>query len=578
MEKPNEVENPQDYPIHWIETIGKQIEKRNTEQIILATGKTPSGYIHLGIMRELLICDGLYRIFKNKGKNVRFVLFIDDLDAAKRFPGYIPKIFAKKYLGQPFHLIPNPIIEDERSYGRFFGDNLISTFSELGLSADVIWTHDLYETKEMEEMIRIGLRKNDLAKEIIAKYLTSSMTKDQKESYISQQKNWMGTMVICEKCKCTQKKLKDGTIIPNRVLSFDEEKDECLYHCPKCGFENNIKISSGQIKLNWRLDWPAKWKIYNTSCEPAGKDHCTPGGSYDTGLELCQKIFNYQGPIKVAYEWVRLGDKDMGTSKGVVFTPDKFLELADPEILRMLIYQTNISKHLSIRIEELEQYYNEYDRYERIFFGLTRANSEQELREIKLLYPLFQAKNLPEKRPVRLPFKFLTVLAQLDPIFCRKMIMNKAQEYLKNEGIEQKLDIDSFNHRIEKVTNWLNYLNKLIEEEKNPQEKKKLRNKAIFFSIPESISSEVKAKIDDSQKDAFKSFLEQIGKISKLTEENIKEIMINLRNDLKIKPMKIFQAFYLIILGEKKGPRLSPLLTMLDKDWIEKRILESLSL
>ena len=577
MEKPNQIEKPQDYPIHWIETISKQIEKRNADQIVLATGKTPSAYVHLGIMRELLICDGLFRIFKKKGKNVRFVLFIDDLDAAKRFPSYIPQEFSKKYLGYPFLFIPNPILEDERSYARYFGDKLISTFSEMGISADVIWTHNLYETEEMKEMIRIGLRKNDLVKEIIAKFLTSSMTEDQKESYLKQQKKWMGAMVICEKCKCTQQKLKDGTIIPNRVLSFDEEKDECLYHCPKCGFENKIKISSGQIKLNWRLDWPAKWKIYNTSCEPAGKDHCTPGGSYDTGLELCQKIYDYKGPVKVAYEWVRLGDKDMGTSKGVVFTPDKFLELANPEILRMLIYQTNITKHLSIRIEELEQYYNEYDRYERIYFGHTPANSEYELKEIKLLYPLMQAKKVPKKRPARLPFKLLTVLAQLKPIFGNEMIINKANEYFKNEGIEQKLDIDSFNKKIEKITNWLNYMKILIENEKNPQEKKKLKNKVIFFSIPKNITNEVKEKIDDSQKEALKKFLEYMGKLSELTEENIKEIMINLRNDLKLKPMQIFQAFYLVILGEKKGPRLSPLLIMLDKNWIEKRISDSLN-
>ena len=85
----------------------------------------------------------------------------------------------------------------------------------------------------------------------------------------------------------------------------------------------------------------------------------------------------------------------MGTSKGVVFTPDKFLEIADPEILRMLIYQTNIAKHLSIRIEELEQYYNEYDRYEMIYFELIPAKSDQELKEIKLIYPLMQAKDIP---------------------------------------------------------------------------------------------------------------------------------------------------------------------------------------
>ncbi|MHA1766493.1 MAG: lysine--tRNA ligase [Promethearchaeota archaeon] len=572
MEKSSELKKHQDYPIHWIQMISNQIEERNMEQIVLATGKTPSGFIHLGIMRELLICDGLYRIFKNKDKNVRFILFIDDLDAAKRFPSYIPEEISKKYLGYPFHLIPNPILKDDRSYAKYFGEDLISTFSEIGISANVIWTHNLYKKKEMKEMIRIGLKKNILVKEIIAKYITHSMTDEQKQSFLEQQKDWMGAMVICEKCNCTQQKLKDGTIVPNRVLSYNEEKDECTYHCPKCGYENSIKISSGKIKLNWRLDWPAKWKIFQTTCEPAGKDHCTPGGSYDTGLELCQKIYNYEGPIKVAYEWVRLGDKDMGTSKGVVFTPKKFLEMVDPEILRMLIYQTNISKHLSIRIEELEQYYNEYDRIEKIYFKISQANSDEEQREIEFLYPLMQVKNIPEKKPIRLPFKLLTVLSQLKPIFGIDSVFKRAQEYVKNEGIEDKLDFKIFSQRLEKVTNWLNYMKELIEKEKNPQEKKKLRNKAIFFSIPKSIPQEIKIKLDDTQKDILKIFLEQIESVKELSEENIKDIMVFIREDLKIKPMKIFQAFYLIILGEKKGPRLSPLLMMLDKEWIIKRI------
>ena len=49
-------------------------------------------------------------------------------------------------------------------------------------------------------------------------------------------------------------------------------------------------------------------------------------------------------------------------------------------------------------------------------------------------------------------------------------------------------------------------------------------------------------------------------------------MMVDLRDELEMKAMKIFQAFYYIFFGEKRGPRLGPLMVMLDKDWIVKKI------
>ncbi|KKN55537.1 hypothetical protein LCGC14_0581100, partial [marine sediment metagenome] len=48
-----------DFPAHWLEEIVEKILKRDDPSITLATGKTPSGYIHLGILREIIICDSL---------------------------------------------------------------------------------------------------------------------------------------------------------------------------------------------------------------------------------------------------------------------------------------------------------------------------------------------------------------------------------------------------------------------------------------------------------------------------------------------------------------------------------------
>ena len=64
MQKNNEKLEKTTFHIHWLEGIVQEIEQRNLPQISLASGKTPSGHIHLGIMRELMICDALKRIFE----------------------------------------------------------------------------------------------------------------------------------------------------------------------------------------------------------------------------------------------------------------------------------------------------------------------------------------------------------------------------------------------------------------------------------------------------------------------------------------------------------------------------------
>ena len=97
-----------EFSVHWLEETVDKISNRNPELITLSTGKTPSGHIHIGILREIIICDALCRIFEDKGKKVKFYLFLDDFDAAKRFPPYIEKDFQDQHIGKPFALIPCP--------------------------------------------------------------------------------------------------------------------------------------------------------------------------------------------------------------------------------------------------------------------------------------------------------------------------------------------------------------------------------------------------------------------------------------------------------------------------------------
>ncbi len=61
---------------HWLEETVEEISKRNLAEFTFSTGKTPSGHVHIGILREIIICDALRRIFEKKGSKVSFYLFI----------------------------------------------------------------------------------------------------------------------------------------------------------------------------------------------------------------------------------------------------------------------------------------------------------------------------------------------------------------------------------------------------------------------------------------------------------------------------------------------------------------------
>lgn len=562
------------FPAHWLEEIVDKISERNVQKITLSTGKTPSGHIHIGILREILICDALRRIFEEKGDKVEALLFLDDLDAAKRFPEYIDKNFQEKHLGKPFALIPCPIKECGcKSYAYHFGNELISTFPDFGIKIRAIWTHELYKKKEMQEKIRITLENTKLIKDILKKYILPTLDEVKKKQFIEMLKNWMPVMAICEKCNKIQFRDTNGSIKPNRVLEYNKNKKSVVYECSACGNYNEISIYNGNLKLNWRIDWPAKWALFKTTCEPAGKDHCVKGGSYDTGLELCQKVFGYEGPIKVPYEWLRLGDRDMKTSKGIVFTPEKYLEIADPELYRMLILRTNPMKHISLRIEELPQYFDYYERMENIYYDLEKTESEEERKFFRYMYPLTKINGVPIEKPHKIPLKLLIFLSQIQNILSMEDLYNKTKSVSEIKDFEEIFSIEDFKDILQRTEKWVKQVKKTIENEKNNTVKKYILQRISLFEIPDKMDKNLLNKLDEKQINGIKKLRNFLIENEKVDGDLIQNKIFKIaKEDLNIAPKKLFEAIYLIILGKKFGPRLGSFLSLLDKNWLLERL------
>jgi len=563
----------EDFPVHWLEEIVEEIYSRKPIEITLSTGKTPSGHIHLGILREIIICDALRRIFEEKGNKVNNLLFLDSLDAAKRFPEYIPKKFQKENLGKPFAMIPCPYKDCNcENYAFHFGKELIEVFPDFGIQITIIWTHDLYKTIEMQKKIKIALENTDKIKEILRKYILPTLREEDKEEFIEMQKEWMPVMAICEKCDRIQHRDNEESIKPNRVKEYFSHKEEVSYICEACGYNGKLSIWSGRLKLNWRVDWPAKWALYKTTCEPAGKDHSVKGGAYDTGIELCQELYDYMGPVKVPYEWLRLGDQDMGTSKGHTFTPKKYLEIADPRIYRTIILKTNPMKHITFRIEEISQYYDYYERMENIYYNIEKAEDPGENMFFNYIFPLTQINNIPEIKLKQLPLKLLIFLTQIQNILGIDKLYEKAKRFMKNKNFENIITKEEFEILIIQTKNWLEEVNKIIENEKNPKIKKEIIKKVEIFTIPNEIDSNLIKNMNEKQIKGVKLLKDYLEVNNELDPDSIQNKIFDIaKKEVDIPPRKLFELIYQIILGKKSGPRLGPFLSMLDKDWLLER-------
>jgi lysyl-tRNA synthetase class 1 len=552
----------------------EEITKRNLTEFTFSTGKTPSGHVHIGILREIIICDALRRIFEKRGAKVSFYLFMDDFDAAKRFPDYIDTKYQNNYLGKPFALIPCPFEDCGcESYARHFGNELISTFEYFGIKNEIIWTYDLYQKREMQEKIRIALENTDKIKEILKKYILPTLDNNRKQLFIDMQKTWIPAMVICDKCKKIQYKTTDGTIRPNRVIKYLKNERDVLYECPGCGNKGKKSIYSGKLKLNWRVDWPAKWALFNATCEPAGKDHSVKGGAYDTGIEICQKIYDYEGPIKLPYEWLRLGNQDMGTSKGIVFTPKKYLEVADPEIYRMLILRTNPMKHISLRMEEIPQYHDYYEKMENIFYEIEKTESKEEFDYFNYLYPLTKIKDVPTYKPSRIPLKLLTFLSQMQNVLTANKLYEKAISSMRTSNDESVISFETFLALLKRTENWINEVNSYINSLEDQKAIRNIKNKIEIFTIPETVDRKLISHLSDDQINGLKKFRDFIADNDHLDADSIQNKIFTIaKKELEIPPRKMFEALYLLLLSSKSGPRLGTFILMLDKPWLMNRL------
>ncbi|MEK7499103.1 MAG: lysine--tRNA ligase, partial [Patescibacteria group bacterium] len=240
----------------WVDREVKKILERNKQLEWVDDMKTPSGRIHVGSLRGVVIHDLVYRALLENDKDTKFTYVIEDHDPMDAIPSYLDYDKWEQYAGKQLFKIPSPE-PGFSSFGEFYGKEFISVFESINCHPEIIWMSEVYKSGKMNEVVRNALDKVGQIREI---YLR--ITKVKKAD------DWFPLNVVCEKC---------GRVGTTSVHKWDGEfvyykcNPEMVAWAEGCGNEGKVSPFNGNAKMPWRVEWPAKWKVNGVLVEGAGK-------------------------------------------------------------------------------------------------------------------------------------------------------------------------------------------------------------------------------------------------------------------------------------------------------------------
>ncbi len=498
----------------WADKIAEELKKRKLPLEWVDDMKTPSGRIHVGSLRGVVIHDLVYKSLTKIGVKAKYTYIFDDHDPMDALPVYLPKEKFEQYLGMPLFKVPSPEKGFE-NYAKYYALEFKNVFNKIGCYPEILWSTDLYLSGKMNPLIKECLDKADKIRKIYEELYKKKIAKD-----------WYPFQPYCPNC---------GKVSTTNVYKWNGEKVSfiCEVDAVKwtkgCGFKGEISPFSSKNgitgKLSWKVEWPAKWKVLGITVEGAGKDHMSKGGSHDLATLICERVIKYATPYPIGYEFFLVGGKKMSSSKGRGLSASEMLEILPPEILRFLMVKTKINQAINFdpagdTIPKL------FDEYQEV--GFSREPDKKRILELSQVTD--KVKKLPK-------IKFMQLAQWIQA-------PNMQSQLAKEEAGE-----------------WIPYAKRWIEAFA-PEENRFIPK----IEIPESSKN-----LSSEQKKFLAKILEELGR--DWAPEDLQEKLYIWAKELNLPSHKAFAAIYLSLFGKNYGPKAGWII-LDNKDFIKKRFKE----
>jgi lysyl-tRNA synthetase class 1 len=306
------------WPFEEARKLAKRYEKAPPEKghVLFETGYGPSGLPHIGTFGEVARTTMIRRAFEVISDiPTRLICFSDDMDGMRKVPENVPNRAAlQEHLQKPLTSVPDPFEEFE-SFGHHNNAMLRRFLDTFGFEYEFYSATDYYKSGQFDEVLLRACERYD---DIMAVML-KSLREERQQSYSCFLPIHPETgRVLYVPMKHVD--AKEGTI------TFDDEQ----------GREWTLPVTGGQVKLQWKPDFGARWAALDVDFEMYGKDHSTNTPIYD---RICE-ILGGRKPEHFTYE-LFLDDKGekISKSKGNGLSIDEWLTYASSESLSYFMFQ-----------------------------------------------------------------------------------------------------------------------------------------------------------------------------------------------------------------------------------------------
>ncbi|MBP6999941.1 lysine--tRNA ligase [Amaricoccus sp.] len=316
---------------------------------LFETGYGPSGLPHIGTFGEVARTTMVRRAFETISDiPTRLICFSDDMDGMRKVPDNVPHPeMLRAHLQQPLTAVPDPFGEHE-SFGAHNNAMLRRFLDTFGFEYEFISATDFYRSGRFDAILRRAAERYDAIMEVMLR----SLREERQQTYscflpISPQTGRVLYVPLKEV------NAAEGTI------TFDDED----------GTETTLPVTGGNVKLQWKPDFGARWAALDVDFEMFGKDHATNAPIYD---RICE-ILGGRAPQHMIYE-LFLDEKGqkISKSKGNGLSIDEWLTYASPQSLGHFMYgKPRTAKRLHFDV--IPKAMDEYDAHLRAWPGQDAA-------------------------------------------------------------------------------------------------------------------------------------------------------------------------------------------------------------
>jgi lysyl-tRNA synthetase class 1 len=367
----------------WVSRLADEVmaaaERRAPgKPVVVASGLSPSGPIHLGNLREVmtphLVADEVMR----RGVECVHILSWDDYDRFRRVPAGIDPSWAR-HIGKPLTSVPAPDGSGYANWAEHFKAPMLDAAGRLGIEFEGISQTERYTSGAYGEQVLLAMRERKRIDAVLARHRTKPRA-DAASPGRPGQLSEAETLAARTAAEGSGAATEDdgatgGEYFPYKpycavcerdvttITGYDDETTALTYVC-ECGHSETVELSTyHRGKLVWKVDWPMRWAYEGVIFEPSGVDHQSPGSSFVVGGELVREVFGGEQPIGPMYAFVGIsGMAKMSSSKGSAPTPVDALEIMEPQVVRWLYARRRPQQSFTIAFDqEIYRLYDEWD-------------------------------------------------------------------------------------------------------------------------------------------------------------------------------------------------------------------------